>query len=68
MKGHFAAFLILSVLSQSKCPSKHRERTQVFAGRRALRGGSSNSSAAFPGFVADPELVLNGHLLLITAL
>lgn len=67
--GHLAAFLTLGVLAQNNWPSEweDRERTQLSAGGRALKGGSSNSSAACPGFVADHELVLSEHLPLITA-
>lgn len=68
--GHIAAFLTLGVLAQNHWPSEweDRERSQLFAGKRTLKGGSSNSNAACPDFVADHELVLSGHLLLITAL
>lgn len=67
--GHLAAFLTLGVLSQNNWASKweDRERTQLFAGGRALKGRSSNSSTGCPGFMADHELVLSEHRPLMTA-
>lgn len=65
--GHFVASLIQGVLTHSTALlNGTTERTQLFAGGRTLKEGSSSGNTVRPGFMGDTELVRTGDRLLIT--